>query len=147
MGKTRSERGAQFIEESVREAEFAWIEFRDSAVGRQAYITIRHSHHEPLWVARRPAVEYNMNTEDVIILRAAARTGLPLVTYDQITIPPLLVRLAEEGFSHGGVIFVDHNTIASNDFGGLVRALIAFWDDKHEFDWENRLDYLRAAPR
>ncbi|MCC6443113.1 MAG: transcriptional regulator [Armatimonadetes bacterium] len=38
MGKTQSQMGAQLIEESMREAEFAWIEFRDSPAGRQAYM-------------------------------------------------------------------------------------------------------------
>ncbi|MDW8208804.1 MAG: DUF433 domain-containing protein [Chloroherpetonaceae bacterium] len=35
MGKSQSEMGAQFIEEGMREAEFAGIEFRDSVLGRQ----------------------------------------------------------------------------------------------------------------
>ena len=34
MGKSQSEMGAQFIEEAMREAEFAGIEFRDSMLGR-----------------------------------------------------------------------------------------------------------------
>ena len=38
MGKSQSEMGAQFIEESMRAAEFANIEFRDSVIGRQAYM-------------------------------------------------------------------------------------------------------------
>ena len=38
MGKSQSEMGAQFIEESMREAEFSGIEFRDSVLGRQAYM-------------------------------------------------------------------------------------------------------------
>ena len=38
MGKSQSEMGAQFIEESMREAEFANIEFRDSVLGRQPYM-------------------------------------------------------------------------------------------------------------
>lgn len=37
-GKTQSEMGAQFIEEAMREAEFAFIEFRNNAVGREAYM-------------------------------------------------------------------------------------------------------------
>lgn len=37
-GKSQSEMGAQFIEESMREAEFSYIEFRDSVVGRLAYM-------------------------------------------------------------------------------------------------------------
>jgi uncharacterized protein (DUF433 family) len=38
MGKTQSEMGALLIEEGMREAEFAQIEFRHSAAGRQPYL-------------------------------------------------------------------------------------------------------------
>lgn len=38
LGRTPSEVGALLVEEGLREAEFACVEFRDSAVGRQAYI-------------------------------------------------------------------------------------------------------------
>jgi hypothetical protein len=38
MNRTPSETAALLLEESLREAEFAYIQFRDSAVGRQAYI-------------------------------------------------------------------------------------------------------------
>ncbi len=38
LGKTPSETGAMLIEESLRETEFAYIEFRNSPVGRQAYL-------------------------------------------------------------------------------------------------------------
>jgi len=38
LGKTPSETGAMLIEESLRQNEFAYIEFRNSPVGRQAYL-------------------------------------------------------------------------------------------------------------
>jgi uncharacterized protein (DUF433 family) len=38
LGRTPSETAALLLEESLREREFAFIEFRDSFVGRQAYI-------------------------------------------------------------------------------------------------------------
>ncbi len=38
LGKTPSETGAMLIEESLRANEFAYIEFRNSSVGRQAYL-------------------------------------------------------------------------------------------------------------
>jgi predicted DNA-binding protein len=38
LGKTPSETGAMLIEESLRANEFAYIEFRNSSVGRQAYM-------------------------------------------------------------------------------------------------------------
>jgi len=38
MGRTTSETGALLIEEGLRQSEFGHIEFRDSVVGRQAYL-------------------------------------------------------------------------------------------------------------
>lgn len=38
LGKTTSETGAMLIEESLRQNEFAYIEFRNSPIGRQAYM-------------------------------------------------------------------------------------------------------------
>ncbi len=38
MGRTPSDTGALLIEEALRRAEFALIDFRDSPVGRQAYV-------------------------------------------------------------------------------------------------------------
>lgn len=38
LGRTPSEVSALLLEESLREAEFAFIEFRDSPTGRQAYV-------------------------------------------------------------------------------------------------------------
>src|SRR5882724_10037775 len=38
LGRTASETGALLIEEGLRRSEFAFIDFRDSPVGRQAFI-------------------------------------------------------------------------------------------------------------
>jgi len=38
IGRTPSETGAMLVEESLRQAEFGHIEFRQSPVGRQAYV-------------------------------------------------------------------------------------------------------------
>lgn len=38
VGRTPSEVGADLLSESIRRADFAFIDFRDSAGGRQAYI-------------------------------------------------------------------------------------------------------------
>jgi hypothetical protein len=38
LGLTPSETSARLVEESLRRGEFAFIDFRDSAVGRQAYL-------------------------------------------------------------------------------------------------------------
>jgi hypothetical protein len=84
-----------------------------------------------------------LHTEDREILLAAAEDGLPLVTYDLATIPTEMVALSEQGIALGGVIFVDELAIASNDFGGLVRALIYFWEAHHDWEWTNRVDFLK----
>jgi hypothetical protein len=38
LGRSASEVGAELVGESLRRADFAFIEFRDSTVGRQAYV-------------------------------------------------------------------------------------------------------------
>jgi hypothetical protein len=37
-GRTPSDTTARLVEEGLRRAEFAWIDFRDSALGRHAYL-------------------------------------------------------------------------------------------------------------
>ena len=81
--------------------------------------------------------------DDEEVLRSAAKTHLTLVTYDVNTIPLLLMRLANESFVHGGVVFVNNETIRSNDYGGLVRSLIRLYDTEKEAVWEDRLYFLR----
>lgn len=80
---------------------------------------------------------------DAALLRAASEHGLTLVTYDQKTIPPLLVAWAMEGTGHAGVVFVDDKTILPRDIGGLVRALCFLWDGAKEADWTNRVAFLQ----
>jgi hypothetical protein len=48
---------------------------------------------------------YFLGQEDSACLREAAAQGLTLVTHDRRTIPPLLKTWAEEGRTHGGVVF------------------------------------------
>jgi hypothetical protein len=86
-----------------------------------------------------------VGVSDEVLLHAAAQSNLTLITYDQKTIPPILVGWAQIGRHHGGVIFTDHLTIAQSDIGGLVRAIIAHWDAANDWDWTDRIDYLRAA--
>jgi hypothetical protein len=85
------------------------------------------------------------NQPDELVLRAATEAGLTLVTYDVTTIRPLVMEWHAAGRVHAGVIFINRRTIASNDFGGLIRAIERFWDIEHLQDWTNRTDYLRPA--
>ena len=81
---------------------------------------------------------------DAEILTAAANERLTLVTYDRRTIPPLLRLWAEEGRSHGGVIFIDEKTISPSDIGGLVHALAQLAKSSQRSKWIDRVVYLRA---
>ena len=83
--------------------------------------------------------------QDDLLLDAARKHGLTLVTYDCRTIPVILKRRGEEGVAHGGVIFVDQCTLAPNDFGGLVRALVELWEAQRGFNWTNRIVYLKRS--
>lgn len=85
-----------------------------------------------------------VNDEEV--LRAAAEAGLTVVSYDVQTIPLLLVRLVNEAFVHGGIVFVHNAAIRSNDYGTLVRSLIRLYDAEKEAEWKDRLFFLTAVP-
>ena len=84
-----------------------------------------------------------LGQEDSACLREAAAQGLTLVTYDRRTIPPLLKTWAEEERTHGGAIFVDEKTISPADIGGLVRALTRLTRETGDWDWTNRIYFLR----
>ena len=86
---------------------------------------------------------YFQGQEDSICLREAAAQGFTLVTYDRRTIPPLLKTWAEEERTHGGVVFVDEKTISPADIGGLVWALSRLAKETGNWDWTNRVYFLR----
>src|SRR5437762_3240203 len=79
------------------------------------------------------------------LLRAAAEDDLTLVTYDRASIPPVLTEWGITGEEHAGVIFIDERTIPQSDLGGQVLALIAHWDQTHEWAWRNVIAFLRSA--
>jgi hypothetical protein len=86
---------------------------------------------------------YFLGQEDSACLREAATQGLTLVTYDRRTIPPLLKTWADEERTHGGVVFVDEKTISPADIGGLVWALTRLARETGNWDWTNRIYFLR----
>ena len=86
-----------------------------------------------------------LHTEDDLILEAAHREQVTLVTFDQSTIRPVLKEWGEQGRSHGGVIFIDEKSIAQNDYGGLVKALLAVWRQMHEADFTDVVLFLQSA--
>src|ERR1700736_2511276 len=84
-----------------------------------------------------------LQMDDALLLHAAVQEGLTLVTHDRRTIPALLFDWGQAGIGHGGVVFIDERSIAQKDIGGLVKALIAFWNAHNNLDWHNRLGYLK----
>ena len=62
LGKTPSETGAMLIEESLRQEEFALIDFRNSPVGRQAYLA---NSGLAVWEVMMVAQDYNLDVEAV----------------------------------------------------------------------------------
>jgi hypothetical protein len=84
-----------------------------------------------------------LGQDDRACLREAAAQGLTLVTYDRRTIPPLLKTWAEDGSTHGGVVFVDEKTMSPTDIGDLVRALTSLARETGSWDWTNRIYFLR----
>ena len=85
-----------------------------------------------------------LGAEDATCLTAAALQALTLVTYDQRTISPLLKVWVEMGSHHAGVVFVDDKTISPSNIGGLVRALHTLAILTAEWDWADRVVFLRV---
>jgi predicted nuclease of predicted toxin-antitoxin system len=85
----------------------------------------------------------SLGEPDERILSEAAKAGLTLVTYDLDMIPRLLRELARGGQSHGGVIFIAQRQIRSSDVGGLGRALAGLFKEAGNWDWTNRVVFLR----
>lgn len=85
-------------------------------------------------------VHLGLPDEELLLL--AREEELTLVTYDLRTIAPLLKRWVEAGTSHTGGIFVDDKTIASNDFGALVRSLSSLWQSYGTQAWTEWVFFL-----
>jgi len=83
-----------------------------------------------------------LGARDEQILTAAAGGGWTLLTYDQKTIPVVLMAWGEQVMAHGGVIFVDRRTLQPSDIGGLLRALLKLWQMLGEIDWRDRVVHL-----
>lgn len=94
-----------------------------------------------------PLVEWEngnfLGRDDSAWLLEAVAQRLTLATYDRRTIPPLLKTWAEEGRTHGGIIFVDDKTISPADISGLVRALTSLCKETEKWDWTDRVCFLR----
>jgi hypothetical protein len=64
LGRTPSETSAMLVEEGLRQAEFAYIDFRSSSIGRQAYV--RGSSlavWEVIWIAQAYQMDVNQTAE------------------------------------------------------------------------------------
>ena len=80
---------------------------------------------------------------DEVILQNAAIEKITLVTYDQKTIPPILVEWGQANLNHAGVIFIDYRSISPSNFGSLVKALVWLWKTQSQSNWQNRIVYLQ----
>ena len=77
--------------------------------------------------------------EEVSCLKEAARQRLTFVTYDRLTIPPLLKAWADEECasgecSHGGFVFIDEKSIPPAETAGLVLALAMLAKEAERWD-------------
>ena len=86
-----------------------------------------------------------LGADDSIVLARAYEQKLTLVTYDQKTIPPLLVYWAQRDIPHAGVVFASTHTIPTSDIGAIARALAQVWQTQGDLDWVNRVVYLTRA--
>lgn len=73
IGRSPSETGALLVEEGLRRAEFAFIDFRDTAVGRQAFI---QGSRLTVWMVVKIARLYGQDVEKTAEL--LGRSGLQI---------------------------------------------------------------------
>jgi hypothetical protein len=50
---------------------------------------------------------------------------------------------SQASLMHGGVVFVDEKTISTADIGGLVWTLTRLARETGDWDWTNRIYFLR----
>ena len=86
-----------------------------------------------------------LGTSDYEILLVANKENLTLVTYDTQILSDWAFFFASE-IEFSGIVFIDEKTIANNNLGKLIRALLHLWDTKHEWDWSNHTEFLHLAP-
>jgi hypothetical protein len=86
-----------------------------------------------------------MNSDDIVILREAHRTGHTLVTFDVNTIPAVLHEMGTTEEAHSGVLFISAKSFAQNDHAGLARALAEIMHHEGESDWTHRVMFLRRG--
>jgi predicted nuclease of predicted toxin-antitoxin system len=86
-----------------------------------------------------------LGVPDELILQAAKLEQLTIITYDQKTIPPLLVEWGQAGIEHTGVVFIDYCSISPSNFGGLIKAIIWLWKTQNKSNWQNRIVYLQPS--
>jgi hypothetical protein len=83
-----------------------------------------------------------LHADDEAILDAAYRESMTLVTFDVSSIPSILKERGEQGRSRGGLVFVDERSIGQDDYGGLVRALMALGDRMGNMDFTDVVLFL-----
>lgn len=86
-----------------------------------------------------------LGVSDEVILQAAKLEQLTLITYDQKTIPPILVEWGQANIDHAGIIFIDYRSISPNNFGGLIKAILWLWKTQKNSVWQNRIIYLQPS--
>ena len=85
-----------------------------------------------------------MGAPDPVLLAVARQDKRTLITYDTKMLSEWSELLTGE-IPFSGVVFIDDRIIPSSDFGGLVRAILGFWEREAKADWTNRIAFLTAA--
>ena len=86
-----------------------------------------------------------LGVSDEEILQAAKLEQFTLITYDQKTIPPILVEWGQANIDHAGIVFIDYRSISPSNFGELVKAIVWLWKTQNNSSWQNRIVYLQPS--
>ncbi|MCW5557546.1 MAG: DUF5615 family PIN-like protein [Verrucomicrobiae bacterium] len=81
--------------------------------------------------------------DDAIILAACHEEGRTWVTLDKASVPPLLLRWAEEGRPHSGVLFATRRRMPPNAPGASAQLLAKLVTEIGDTDVTNLVRYLQ----
>ena len=83
-----------------------------------------------------------LTKSDQEMLAAAERDGLTLLSYDVHSLPALLVRFAETGTPHAGVVLISARTVDPRAIAEIALGIERLVSQMGDFDWRNQVLFL-----
>jgi hypothetical protein len=80
-------------------------------------------------------------SKDPVLLSVALDHGLVIVSFDRRSMAMHATEMTRAGEGHAGLILY-RRSLAQADYGKQSRLLVEFWREAHDWDWNDRIEYL-----